>query len=368
MKVREWYGQRKVEGDIGVEIEVEGVDLPEDVYLWDSEYDGSLRGECKEFVFSEPMPYQDYELALDNLQGAYEDCGTIVHDSARCGVHVHINVQELTFPQTYTFMTGFLILENVLTRWCGEGREGNLFCLRSQDAYTQVKVLRESVKSGNPRHLGKEDIRYCAMNTNSLEKFGSLEFRAMRGTADFSLLRFWVDALYKLRESTRELLHPIQLIESFSAGGGRDFMSRMLGEQGVELHKLYPDVEELLKQGVRNAQDLAYATQDWGRYDARLIDMRKKEAEERKKPAREGARPRWVLEEDLEEEEEELLAELGGIPQPRPLNMAEVALDWAEDPVPEELKKKLRQKREVEEFLATHKARMAMFKKGWDER
>lgn len=95
-------------GLLGVEVEVETLkgELPrihDDLAAWNVTHDGSLRGESAEYVFKEPL-------------------------GPRASVHVHVNVLEMTKQQLDNFLYSYLLLEDVLMSFCGEGREGNRFC------------------------------------------------------------------------------------------------------------------------------------------------------------------------------------------------------------------------------------------------
>ena len=126
--------KKAVSGDIGVEIEVEGIGIPAARKYWSNEEDGSLKGESREFVLKEPSTLEGVKDALGYLDALYTANETTVHDSVRAGVHIHINCQKLTMTQLYNFMVVYLILENVLVKWCGNYRQGNLFCLKASDA------------------------------------------------------------------------------------------------------------------------------------------------------------------------------------------------------------------------------------------
>src|SRR3546814_18812942 len=91
----------------------------------------------------------------------------------------------LTMTQLYSFMTVYLILENVLVGWCGHSRCGNLFCLRASDAEWLLTSIRAAAEGRTFKHsLHSDNLRYASMNVKALGDYGSLEFRAMRGTRE----------------------------------------------------------------------------------------------------------------------------------------------------------------------------------------
>lgn len=252
-------------GDVGIEIEVEGKNLPRQVKGWNSEADGSLRGEENiEYVLSTPGTLDEAEQALNNLDRAYKANESVVDDTVRAGVHVHINAQHLTLVELFNFITIYLILEEPLTKFCGEYREGNLFCLRSCDAEYVLFALREAAQSRVFGGLVHDNLRYSSMNVKALGTYGSLEFRAMRGTRDLDLIMDWTKILYGLREAAKTFRVPSDVINSFSEGAYELFLTRTLGDYS-NLFLQMPGWEKMVKDGMRRAQTIAFAT-NWEKY------------------------------------------------------------------------------------------------------
>lgn len=267
-------GIRKQEtGDIGLEIEVEGARLPRCTKWWRNEQDGSLKGEeTAEYVLSSPGSLQDIDEALSYLDKKYQANETRVDDTVRAGVHVHINCQRLTMTQLYNFITIYLILENLLVRWCGEYREGNLFCLRACDAEWMLSVLRVAALDNRKQfrqRFHRDELRYASMNLKALGDYGSLEFRAMRGTRDLGLIYSWAETLYNLREFACTFEKPTDIIEQFSLGGMENFLEHALGKNKDMFLKGCKDYQELLWTGMRNAQDIAYCV-DWRKFEPKM--------------------------------------------------------------------------------------------------
>lgn len=265
--VLQWFNlpkKVKTDGDVGIEIEVEGTNLPVCEHFWRNEEDGSLRGgETREYVLERPMSLKDARRALDYLDEQYKSCESVVDDSVRAGVHVHINVQKLNIIELYNFMTLYLILEDVLVKFCGEYREGNLFCLRASDADFLLSELKTSAVSHEFFNLVSDQLRYASMNVKALGTYGSLEFRAMRGTRDLDLIYKWAEVLLSFRELAKTYDNPEKIIEGFSEGAARGFIKHALG-QDAELF-MFDGYERMLCDGVRNAQDIAYCV-DWADY------------------------------------------------------------------------------------------------------
>ena len=267
-------GIRKEEpGDIGLEIEVEGSNLPRCTKYWRNEQDGSLKGEeTAEYVLSKPGNLEYISNALQYLDNLYTSTGTRVDNTVRAGVHVHINCQRLTMTQLYNFITIYLILENLLVRWCGEFREGNLFCLRACDAEWLLSVIRAAALDNRKQfrqRFHKDELRYASMNLKALGDYGSLEFRAMRGTRDLGLIYKWAETLFNLREFACTFDKPTDIIEQFSLGGINNFLERALGNNTGMFLDGVADYQKLLWDGMRNAQDVAYCC-DWQKFEPKM--------------------------------------------------------------------------------------------------
>lgn len=265
--IMQWFNlpkKFKTDGDVGIEIEVEGKNLPVCEKFWRNEEDGSLRGEeTREYVLDKPMSLKEARIALKYLDAQYKECESVVDDSVRAGVHVHINVQKLNMIELYNFMTLYLVLEEVLVKFCGPYREGNLFCLRASDADYLLQELQESAQTKVFHNLVSDQLRYASMNVKALGTYGSLEFRAMRGTRDLGLIYKWAEVLLSLREMAKTYENPQKIIEGFSEGAAKGFIKHVLGAAAEEF--MFDGYERMLCDGMRNAQDIAYCV-DWADY------------------------------------------------------------------------------------------------------
>lgn len=258
----------------GVEIEVEGVRLPKQdhlpVDLWRVERDTSLKtAEAWEYVMTRPQMIGGVYQSIDILQAAYNSRSSIVHESVRAGVHVHMNVQDWNIKQLMTFATCYYMLEDILIHWCGENREGNLFCLRTKDAeYVLFKVL-QTLQERKLSHLKYDLIRYSSLNYCSLFKYGTIEFRGMRGTPDLSLIKTWVAIIDQLRTSSLNFNSPTDVLNWFSGDGEEQFIATLL----PDYHQLFkcPDKDRVIRNAARRVQMIAFGV-DWDSFDKPAIN------------------------------------------------------------------------------------------------
>lgn len=264
--VMQWFGLRrqyKTSGDVGIEIEVEGSNLPRVERFWKNEEDGSLRGESREYVLEKPMTLKEARVALSYLDAQYKAHETDVYDSVRAGVHCHVNVQDLNMIELYNFMVLYLVLEDVLVKWCGPTREGNLFCLRSGDADFLLRELQSAAQFKSFGSLHTDALRYASMNVKALGTYGSLEFRAMRGTRDLDSIYQWAEVLVGLREVAKGFESPYKVLEMFSRGSPKEFLVAALGKHAKDF--ACEGYAAMLYEGMRRAQDVAYCV-DWADY------------------------------------------------------------------------------------------------------
>lgn len=276
--IRSIFGHRATSGDIGIEIECEGNKFQKQHLPapWKYTHDGSLRGaDNAEYVFDGPQKFDDVPAAIEKLWAMFSSYGTVLDDSNRTSVHVHLNVQNFFLNRLCAFFGLYVAVEEVLTAWCGEHRVGNLFCLRAKDAPSIVtKIKRLLVNDG--RSDITEGMHYSGMNVHALLKFGSIEIRSLRGVTDPSLILSWVAVLRRIYELSAEYEDPRLVTENFSGGGPIEFLRMVLGDQfdvvrnGVDMTD--NELRSSLYDGIRLAQDLCYC-RDWSRY--KPVDMSK---------------------------------------------------------------------------------------------
>lgn len=260
MQISDFIG-RNVHGDVGIEIEVEGVNLPPGYKNWRREKDGSLRGESGEYVLREPVPINDVQKNLAELAKTFEDTGATFNHSPRAGIHVHINVCDLSLKEVMTMVCAYIIIEELLINFCDKSRNGNHFCLTTYDASYLLNLFRQACMMEEVRLLNTDAVRYAALNITSLFKYGSVEFRALESTNDFNKVNTWVQMLYKLKLATKQFRDPQDLLMSFSMKDYVAVLNQIMGEYAPILNN-NPDIHNILRQGVLRAQDIAFS-RDW---------------------------------------------------------------------------------------------------------
>lgn len=237
MKLYEILGGDPRKGDIGVEVECEGV-IPEvHTSTWKTVGDGSLRGGY-EYVFVRPLTLEDAKKATSKLKSLIYADEYSPEFSFRTSVHVHINCTDMEWKHIQNFIYIYFLLENLLVDFCGEGRKCNRFCLRIEDAEGAIPSLaplfsRDAPSNGLLRSLANDRLRYASLNVQALQKFGSLEFRAMRGTVDDAVLHPWMETLLNIREFAKQFESPRDVFNHIEVVGFRDFFEKAIGPHHV---------------------------------------------------------------------------------------------------------------------------------------
>lgn len=247
---------------VGIELEIEGERLPlVDNKIWKSEKDGSLRGESFEYVLKEPVPRERVTEVLTNIASRWKDANAIIKNSPNAGTHVHINVGDLTVTQLFNFKALYLIVEDLLVDQCGVDRVGNLFCLRACDAEYLLEQLVISVRQSTLENLYTDELRYASMNVKALGDYGSLEFRAWRSDGDVVQLHWWIELLLHLKNLSRIIESPAQIVSDASIQGSFGFFQAILGVYARDI-PWKPEYEQQIFDSVRRVQQFAFHG-DW---------------------------------------------------------------------------------------------------------
>ena len=243
----------------GIELEMEGNILPKVIPgpEWRVEHDGSLRGEDNaEYVLRKPLSYEDSLKAFSKLVYYIDLVGEDPDPSRRTSTHVHVDCRGLHMEQLISFIVLFLTFEEFLVDWCGEERKGNLFSLQTKDAEGFYVALSSFLTTGTPQYLS-DNIRYSSINLAALGKYGSVEFRSLRGTLDKKVLGTWLSVLDRLRNLAEVYKNPLEVVYEMSVLGPDGFAAKVLGPHLKAFFKGRGKAQKLVG-GIRRAQDIAF--------------------------------------------------------------------------------------------------------------
>lgn len=241
---RQWLTQRicdrfgipLCDGDIGLEIEIEGGDSDlswSGKVNWKTVDESSLRN-GKEFILRKPNTLAELDVSLAEF-GEWSRGRTFVK-SLRTSTHIHVNVLSFTVAEVLASLVAYWLVEQPLVAQHGHNREGNLHCLRVSDADGIIDALLNDFKDESPfGYSGSEDLRYGAVNLSAIRKFGSLEFRFMRCMTDPVELKFWCTEMHNLVHSARKIGTPREVLRMFERQHTSEFLHSLFSDDMVNV-------------------------------------------------------------------------------------------------------------------------------------
>ena len=252
---------------LGVEYEIEGMYLPRNVAHFAVHQEGSLRAiddhPAREYVTLEPVEIEKTILQLDTLNRVLSttpDCVPLF--SNRTSVHVHLNVSDLTIEEWFTLLFIWTVYEDAMIHYCGDSRKGNLFCLSTRDAEASLFILEEFAIKQDINLFG-DNVRYAACNLAATPKYGSLEFRCMRGTLDSDVLVPWFKTISQLYHMAKAFGTPNNFIDKFMDDPGK-----LTYDLFGEYHFVY-DYPKWREDALEKARRLSLVLDlcDWDRFN-----------------------------------------------------------------------------------------------------
>lgn len=263
-----------VNGDVGLELEIEAGALPNEGDLatiitpkskvrWAAKADGSLRGEAVEYVLTGPAYIDEVPLLLGGLWDKFRQRGTQFRLSNRCSTHVHVNMSGKKVNHLTSIIALWTTLEEALINWCGEERKSNHFCLTAKDSIPLIQKWQEFLRTGRMDY--PEGFKYSALNVRTLRQIGSFEFRPMRASTEPEPLLDWTRFIHGLTKyATEKYANPQVLASDLSELGGIELFTLIAREAGcsalfidqVLSHPDNRDFHGMAMEGFRIAQPL----------------------------------------------------------------------------------------------------------------
>ena len=266
-------------GDIGIEEEVEGESLPSvNTTFWGTKDEDSLRNGGKEYYTKQPIVYKDYlpKVIKQLISKLDTEKYKIDKDSCRTSVHIHKNIQRDTPIEVMTVVFTYWLLENALFKYCGKDREGNGFCLRLKDAEGLLLSLENALNSKKTfNNLRLDNQRYSGQNLAAIAKFGSIEYRGMRGTLDYDTLFTWIKALMELTTKSKKFRTPSKLMDFYYFNGGRKLIEETIEDPMKSFLLKLPGLNSLIDDNANRLIDIAYNI-NWKNWEESLQKLNKK--------------------------------------------------------------------------------------------
>lgn len=216
------YAKEKTEDIMGVEFEnetLEPFELPE-IPSWTMKKEDSLRNFGFEYVLKTPRRRKLLEknigMYFDTMSESLGNMSKLLN-SRRTSTHIHFDVGLWTPIEILNWACVYWLVEPLLAEFCGEERKGNHFCLGAKDTTGNISNLIRRIKQGNifDSISFHNEYRYASINLASVLKFGSVEFRMMRGLSEPETVWLWIDLLAATKAFSQKFKNPRDLYDKF---------------------------------------------------------------------------------------------------------------------------------------------------------
>ena len=288
-------GRRKsYAGDYGIEIETECERAyePPVMSYWKANTDGSLRNYGIEYSLRKPVNYNLVSDALEEFKTSLSS--RLFLSSAYTSVHIHMNISRMTLSETASLYTAYCLFEEVLNKYCGPTRDGNLFCLKNSIADRSVNTFKSIYKGldKSPSEginslfsLNESGLKYAACNVYTLAKFQSLEIRTHAGTTDIVEIQRWIDILEHMKTFALQFKSN-EIIKYFHQEKNKTTIMRaVFGD--LSNYLITDSLDRDLTIGLFYALQVAKSVTDWKTLDNRCIELSSKKSETTSHPEQE---------------------------------------------------------------------------------
>jgi hypothetical protein len=119
-----------------------------------------------------------------------------------------------------------------------------------------MKYLLPAFKEGISELIiiDPEQVRYASMNLASIQKYGSIEFRGMRGTMEEDVLDVWTHALISIRNFACNFTSVLQVHDCYVKKGPKEFFKYVLGD--LSTHFQYKNLVQDIQRSYSLSIDL----------------------------------------------------------------------------------------------------------------
>jgi len=168
---------------------------------WKLVTDASLDGVGGEIV-SPILKGEDGAKQLEQVIAALDTLDNI-RVNVQCGLHVHLDVNDLTVKQIQSVYERYADYESQIDMIMPRSRRGqnSRWCRSVTDVKGRIKNVRSKTKAGLAHAAG----RYYKVNLQSLTRYGTMEFRQHSGTINFDKIINWVSFLMAFVDKSAKL-------------------------------------------------------------------------------------------------------------------------------------------------------------------
>lgn len=198
-----------MENRYGIEIELENcrrMDRYGQPSMWTVEGDGSLRNAGMEFKSNRDYSLSDAKISLSYLHDFLVGSEIEAEANPRCGVHVHMDVRDMSHVQIYNLMCNYSMIEPTFFAYVntfGDDREGSHFCVPYYHTKERVASLMHAFKDYNLDTIQYLGRKYMALNMLPYLSFGSVEWRQFPTVLPVTQIIPWLDILDTFKERSK---------------------------------------------------------------------------------------------------------------------------------------------------------------------
>ena len=134
-----------------------------------------------------------------------------------------------------------------------------------KDAQYVIDKFKKMLLCGSFYRVAGDDIRYAGLNLDACRKYGSVEFRAMRGLTTPGPIKQWVSILLEIKDAAvNNFRSPREMVEQVSMLGAEGFLRSIFSEDNFNtLFACFNEagestVQDVCYQGSRLMQEFAY--------------------------------------------------------------------------------------------------------------
>ena len=241
---------------LGIEIELEDVLNRPMARYWNWKDDNSLRNHGAELVLPQPVGGADLDAALDELSALLNSNPEWTAND-RCSVHCHLDFRDSTVQDCVGFVVTWMLLESGMYTLSGKDRYTNIYCPGTSQCPETIRLTNTLLNGGaGDVHSALERWpRYSGINLAALRRYGSIEIRTHRGTANADDIERWVAVLerIKLYSAGKD---PKEIFELSQRVGCERFANEVLGD--LDMYVVCDNYREFFPVNSLNAADALY--------------------------------------------------------------------------------------------------------------
>lgn len=254
-----------------------------DMY-YNNHRDGSLRGSSAEFTFRGAY----FGTKLLNAILIMEEASRILGFTAsyRTSMHVHVDVNDLNFPEDIHAISGIYALsEPLLYKFVRRGREACNYCIPWYFNLGHVRVWNKVLREGGKgpasaevqriegRHLrllqenpaivngnytanlltGSKLYKYAGLNFFSLGDLGTLEYRIAPVDMQAPKIITWINILMRMKKYVKEKKPSLNQIVRRAQKEPQELLSEVYEDNFVDLTKMTTTLQQDLMVGIKTA-------------------------------------------------------------------------------------------------------------------